>query len=112
MSPADVAAYMLLFFTAYGYTPTQISALTHQAQIESGLDPCVRGSGGSWLFQWVGERRRELEDYSGTNDCPLLKRQLEFTDYELHKEPFLSFFDAPSGEEFRVLRSCFGRGRC
>ena len=87
--------------------------MIRQADIESGLQPCVRSRTGSWLFAWTGSRRRALARYAGTEGCPGLEVQLAFADQELRREPsYAVFWRAAPRDAFPVLRQCFGRGRC
>lgn len=85
--------------------------MIQQANIESRLEPCVRARSGSWLYGWVGSRRKALAAYAGTSGCPSLETQLIFADHELRTE-YTSFWEAPPQRAFHVLRQCFGRGLC
>jgi hypothetical protein len=111
MAAEAVRAVMLSWFLAHNYSPSQAQAMIHQANIESRLQPCVRAHTGSWLYGWVGSRRKALAAYAGTTSCPPLRTQLEFADYELRTE-YTSFWDASPRNAFHVLRKCFGRGLC
>jgi len=87
--------------------------MVQQANIESRLQPCVRAFSGSWLYGWVGSRRRALAAYAGTSGCPALSAQLAFADRELRSEPaYAVFWRAAPQNTFAVLRRCFGHGRC
>jgi hypothetical protein len=113
MTAAAVRAFMLTWFMAHHYSPVQAEAMIRQASIESNLQPCVRSSSGSWLYGWVGTRRRALAAYAGTGGCPTLEAQLGFADRELRGQPaFAGFWRAPPQATFAVLRQCFGRGQC
>jgi hypothetical protein len=113
MTAAAVRAFMLTWFMAHHYSPVQAEAMIRQASIESNLQPCVRSATGSWLYGWVGTRRRALAAYAGTGGCPALQTQLAFADRELHGQPaFAAFWQASPQNAFAVLRRCFGRGQC
>ena len=112
MTAEAVRALMLTWFMAHHYSPVQAEAMIRQASIESNLQPCVRSSTGSWLYGWVGTRRRALAAYAGTGGCPGLEAQLTFADRELRSQPFAKFWGAPPYATFAVLRQCFGRGQC
>jgi hypothetical protein len=113
MAAEAVRALMLSWFMSHNYSPVQAEAMIRQASIESNLQPCVRSSTGSWLYGWVGTRRKALAAYAGTANCPRLETQLAFADLELRREPaFGVFWRASSQNAFAVLRRCFGRGQC
>jgi hypothetical protein len=104
---------MLSWLLTHNYSPSQANAMIQQANIESGLQPCIRSRSGSWLFAWTGRRRVALARYAGTAGCPGLETQLAFADYELRGQPtYAGFWRASSENAFPVLRRCFGRGRC
>jgi hypothetical protein len=113
MAAEAVRAFMLSWFMTHHYSPVQAQAMIQQAYMESNLQPCVRSSTGSWLYGWVGTRRRALAAYAKTANCPGLEAQLAFADAELRGEPaFAVFWRASSQNAFAVLRRCFGRGQC
>jgi len=113
MAAEAVRAFMLSWLLVHNYSPHQADAMVRQADIESGLQPCVRSHTGSWLFAWTGSRRVALARYAGTPGCPGLETQLAFADHELRSEPaYAGFWGASSDRAFPVLRRCFGRGRC
>jgi hypothetical protein len=111
MAAEAVRAFMLSWFMAHNYSPAHAQAMIQQANIESRLEPCVRARSGSWLYGWVGSRRKALAAYAGTSGCPSLETQLIFADHELRTE-YTSFWEAPPQRAFHVLRQCFGRGLC
>ncbi|HEX3952316.1 MAG TPA: hypothetical protein VHW90_02005 [Stellaceae bacterium] len=111
MAAEAVRALMFSWFLAHNYSPVQAEAMVRQANIESGLQPCVRSRTGSWLYGWVGVRRHALAAYAGTASCPSVNAQLAFADRELRSD-YASFWEASPRNAFTVLRQCFGRGRC
>jgi hypothetical protein len=113
MAAEAVRAFMLSWFLAHNYSPLHAAAMIEQANMESGLKPCVRARTGSWLYGWTGSRRHALAAYAGTSTCPGLETQLAFADHELRSEPaYAPFWRASAQNSFAVLRQCFGRGRC
>jgi tail lysozyme len=117
-----VAAVILSFFIAHGAQPYQAHALVRQARTESGLDANPPKTGlGHCLYQWTGERWRQLRAWSGATNpgakinvsCPPLERQLVFALAELREPHYACFWSAPPGRAYRVLRATFGAGaRC
>jgi hypothetical protein len=98
------------WLTAHGYQPAQRDAVLKQLWSESRLQPCVVGTGGAYLPQWAGERRRRAHKVLGPG-CPSWEKQLELIDWELRNEPsYQPFWKARPGREFAVLRRTFGRG--
>jgi hypothetical protein len=111
MAAEAVRAMMLTWFLAHHYPPSHAAAMIRQADLESHFQPCVRARTGSWLYGWVGARKRALAAYSGTSACPSVQAQLAFADQELRTE-YASFWRASPQSAFAVLRQCFGRGHC
>ena len=111
MAGDAVRALMLSWFLAHNYPPSHAEAMIRQAALESNFQPCVRSRTGSWLYGWVGSRRHALAAYAGTARCPSVETQLAFADAELRTQ-YTSFWSAPPGAAFSVLRRCFGRGQC
>ena len=112
MAAATVRALMMSWFLAHHYPPSHAEAMIRQADIESRFQPCVQSRTGSWLYGWVGTRRRALAAYAGASGCPSVQTQLAFADKELRTGSFSSFWRAAPGHAFHVLRRCFGRGQC
>jgi hypothetical protein len=104
---------MLSWFLSHNYSTSHAEAMIEQAYLESRFQPCVQSQSGSWLYGWVGTRRRALAKYAGTSSCPPLEAQLAFADHELRTgDPYKPFWRASSRDAFTVLRKCFGRGQC
>lgn len=115
-APDRVRHEMGKWFAHHGYKEFQVAALLDHAQVESGYRPCAAGRGVYYTYQWSGERLQKLRSFARVDNrtCPLLEKQLAFTDAELRTNPnFLCFWRATTRETAAVaLRRGFGLGRC
>ncbi len=106
-----VRALMLSWLLSHNYAGYQAEAIIRNAWIESRLQPCiVARSGSSYLFQYVGSRKRKLQQMSG-GGCPSVEAQLAFLDRELHSAAYSRFLTAPPHLAFAVFRRCYEHGR-
>jgi hypothetical protein len=113
MAAEAVRAFMLSWLLTHNYSSIRAQAMIEQANMESGLEPCIRSRTGSWLYGWTGSRKHALALYAGTSACPALATQLAFADLELRSQPlYAPFWHASGDNTLAVLRRCFGRGRC
>src|SRR6185312_883186 len=115
MAEAAVRAVMLTFFLSHGYPEFQARAFIDSSKIESGLDACANGGAdGMYLAQWVGPRRRRLEEAWGWSGCPPIWLQLEFASMELRATPAYSCFlnTKNYAQAFRAIRRGFEGGSC
>jgi hypothetical protein len=115
MTPGQVYAEIVRWFSAAGYRGFQVEALAEHAQIESGFRPCAAGPAGlRYTFQWGGTRLQRLHQFEGARRCPPLDTQLAFADNELRNDPkYWCFWRTTTrSTALAALRRGFGGGSC